>query len=261
MTPLLATAVAAFVLFTLVWLLSLRLRDASVVDAFWGPGFALATWVSFLLTPQGYLPRKLLVAGLVTLWALRLSAHILWRSRGQGEDPRYQEMRRGWGAAFPWVSLLTVFWLQAAILWVVALPLTVAQAAARPATLTWLDGLGVALFTAGFLFEAVGDWQLARFKADPANKGRLLTSGLWRYTRHPNYFGDALLWWGLTCLALATPGAWWTVLSPALMTFLLMKVSGVSLLEKRLTSRKPEFEDYARRTSAFFPWFPRESPR
>ncbi len=142
-------------------------------------------------------------------------------------------------------------------MWIISLPIQVAQISPVPDRLMWLDVTGVAIWIVGFLFEAVGDWQLMRFKADPNNAGKVMERGLWAYTRHPNYFGDAVLWWGLFTIALATPGSLWTIISPALMTLLLMKVSGVALLEKSLVKTKPEYQDYIRRTSAFFPWIPR----
>jgi len=240
---------------TLAWLLSLARRDASIVDAFWGPGFGFAAWIYVAASATRTL-RGALVAVLVTLWGLRLSLHILWRSRGRGEDYRYRSMRERDPAGFPRRSLLTVFWLQATLLWAISAPLFQAQRPG-PAGLTTLDGLGLTLFGLGFLFEAVGDWQLARFRNDPANAGRVMDRGLWRYTRHPNYFGDALLWWGFFCLALATPGSWWTLLSPVLMTLLLMRVSGVTLLEQKLRETRPDYRRYAEQTSAFFPWLPR----
>jgi steroid 5-alpha reductase family enzyme len=203
--------------------------------------------------------RSWLVACLVTLWGARLSAHILRRRHGQEEDPRYQAMRASRGRAFWWRSLFTVFWLQGTILWFVALPLLVAVRSEQPAALTAVDGVGCLLFAVGFGFEVVGDLQLRRFKADPSNRGQVLDSGLWRCTRHPNYFGDATLWWGLFTIAAATPGGWLTGLSPALMTFLLMRVSGVTLLEQSLTASKPGYRAYIARTPAFFPWFPRAS--
>jgi steroid 5-alpha reductase family enzyme len=166
-------------------------------------------------------------------------------------------MRASQGPAFWWRSLFTVFWLQGAILWFVALPLLVAVRATRPAVFTAVDGLGIALFAVGFGFEVVGDYQLERFRAGPRNRGKLLDTGLWRYTRHPNYFGDATLWWGLYAIAAATPGGWLTVLSPALMTFLLTRVSGVTLLEDGLKASNPGYHTYITRTPAFFPWFPR----
>ena len=243
---------------TLVWALSVRLRDASIADVCWGAGFVLLAWLYCLMSPT-LTPRSWLIAALSTLWGLRLSWHILRRNHGLGEDPRYRAMRATHGDAFWWRSLFTVFWLQGAILWVVALPLFVAIRAAQPTALTVVDGLGTALFTVGFGFEVVGDWQLARFKADPASRGQVLDHGLWRFTRHPNYFGDATLWWGFHLIAAATPGGWLTAPCPALMTFLLMRVSGVTLLEQGLRASKPAYREYAARTPAFFPWLPRTS--
>ena len=238
----------------LLWLLSLRLRDASIVDPFWGAGYVLLAWLGWM-SSEGAGPRRALALALVTAWGVRLSLHLLLRNAGKGEDPRYQAMRAGHGERFWLVSLFTVFGLQGALMWVISLPLQAALAADEPARLGILDGAGAALWAAGFLFEAVGDWQLARFRRDPASRGRVLDTGLWRYTRHPNYFGDALQWWGLGCLGLAA-GAPWTLVSPVLMTVLLLRVSGVSLLEKDIAERRPAYRDYVRRTSAFFPWFP-----
>ena len=239
-----------------VWGLSLWLQDASVADVSWGLGFVLLAWLYCLISPT-LTPRSWMVAILITLWGVRLSWHIFRRNHGRGEDPRYQAMRATHGHAFWWRSLFTVFWLQGAILWFVALPLLVAVRATYPAGLAAVDGLGVLLFAVGFVFEVVGDRQLQRFKADPSHRGQVLDRGLWRYTRHPNYFGDAVLWWGLFGVASATPGGWLTALSPALMTFLLMRVSGVTLLEQSLTTSKPGYRAYIARTPAFFPWFPR----
>jgi steroid 5-alpha reductase family enzyme len=246
---------AALALMTLAWRLSLARRDASIVDGFWGLGFVLATWI-YVGGRVAPTQRGDVVAALATLWGLRLSLHILWRSRGRAEDYRYHEMRERDPAGFPRRSLLTVFWLQAALLWAISAPIFQAQRPG-PSGLTALDWLGLGLFALGFPFEAVGDWQLARFRGDPANAGRVLDRGLWRYTRHPNYFGDAVVWWGLCCFALATPGSGWTLYSPALMTVLLMRVSGVTLLEKKLRETRPDYRRYAEETNAFFPWLPR----
>ena len=241
---------------TIVWLISLRLEDASVADICWGLGFVLLAWVYCCLSPT-LTPRSWLVAALVTLWGTRLSVHIFRRHHGHGEDPRYQAMRASHGSAFRWRSLFTVFWLQGAILWFVAVPLLVAVRAAEPGALNAVDGLGVLLFAIGFGFEVVGDYQLERFKAEPGNRGHVLDRGLWRYTRHPNYFGDATMWWGVYAIAAATPSGWLTVLSPILMTWLLMRVSGLTLLEEGLKASKPGYRAYIARTPAFFPWFPR----
>ncbi len=241
---------------TLVWMLSVKRRDASIADICWGLGFVLLAWLYCWLSPA-LTPRSWLVAALITLWGTRLAWHIARRNHGKDEDRRYQAMRASHGPAFWWRSVFTVFWLQGALLWFVALPVLVAVSAARPAALTAVDGLGILLFAVGFGFEVVGDAQLARFMADPGNRGNVLESGLWRYTRHPNYFGDATLWWGIYTVAVSTPGGWLTVLSPSLMTLLLMRVSGVTLLEDGLKASKPGYRAYIARTPAFFPWFPR----
>ncbi|HWX40313.1 MAG TPA: DUF1295 domain-containing protein [Blastocatellia bacterium] len=254
LTVLTDTLALTFTMMFLLWLLSLVKKDASIVDIFWGIGFTAIALACFLIT-QGYQGRKLLVLALTGIWGLRLALHIFTRNRGKGEDFRYRRMRKHYGNRFALVSLFTVFAFQGLLMWVISLPLQVAEISPLPARLTWLDYLGAAIWAIGFLFEAVGDWQLAQFKSDPANQGRVMDSGLWAYTRHPNYFGDALLWWGLFFIAVATPADVWTVFSPLIMTTLLMKVSGVALLEKTLVKTKPEYQDYVRRTSAFFPVF------
>src|SRR5688572_4170788 len=173
---------------TLVWMLSVRLRDASIADVWWGTGFLQLAWLYCFLSPV-LSPRSWLVAALVTLWGARLSLHIFRCNRGRGEDPRYQAMRASHGRAFWWRSLFTVFWLQGALLWFVALPLLAAVRATQPEALTTIDFVGVLIFAVGFAFEVAGDHQLEWFKADPLNRGTVLDRGLWRYTRHPNYFG------------------------------------------------------------------------
>lgn len=241
---------------TLLWLVSLALKNSSIVDIFWGTGYVIFAWAAFLLTPGGFAPRKALLVALVTLWGLRLSLHILARNWGKPEDFRYQAWRQEAGAIWWWYSFFKVFLLQGVLLWIIATPLLAAQVSAQPARLTWLDVLALLVWLCGFFFEAVGDWQLTRFKANPANKGQVLRTGVWRYTRHPNYFGDATQWWAYYLLALAA-GSWWTVFSPIIMTTLLLRVSGVLLLEKSLKDTKPGYKDYIETTSAFIPWFPR----
>jgi steroid 5-alpha reductase family enzyme len=243
-----------------VWLLSLPTRNASLADIFWGLGFVLIAWLSFALT-GGYLGRKLLLALLTTAWGLRLSLHIAWRNWGQGEDRRYQDWRAKRGASFWWVSLFTVFLIQAVLLWLISLAVQFGQISPAPARFTGLDFLGSLVWAAGFTFEAVADWQLARFKADPANRGKVMNRGLWAYSRHPNYFGESLIWWGLFLVALATPYGWWALISPVVITFLLLKVSGVVLLEKDIVARRPEYQEYLETTSAFIPWFPKRRQR
>ncbi len=239
-----------------VWLLSLVKKDASVVDIFWGLGFVLIAAVCRSAT-GGYHGRKVLITSLAAVWGLRLALHIFLRNKGKGEDYRYQAMRRRFGWRFPIVSLFTVFGLQGVLMWIISLPIQIAQISREPSRLTWLDWTGAFIWLIGFLFESVGDLQLTLFKFDPRNKGKVMDRGLWRYTRHPNYFGDALLWWGFFVIALSTPSGKWTVIGPLIMTGLLMKVSGAALLEKTLTKTKPEYSGYASRTSAFFPWMPR----
>jgi len=246
----------ALTVVVLVWGLSLLRRDASIIDIFWGPGFVALAWTYAVLV-NGWPPRTLLTLALVSLWGLRLAAHIFWRSRGKPEDYRYAEMRKRHGKHFWWVSLFTVFLLQGVLLWLISAPLLQSIATAEPAGLILLDVGAAALFVLGFLFETIGDLQLARFRSDPENRGKVLQSGLWRYTRHPNYFGDAVVWWSFFLLALSTPGAVWTLFSPVLMTLLLLKVSGVGLLEKKLNRTRPEYADYVARTNAFVPWFPK----
>jgi len=240
---------------TLVWLLSLAKRDASIIDPVWGAGFVLVAWLAGWLNHPVEM-RAMLLAALTTIWGLRLSLFLLWRNWGHGEDRRYRAMRNHHGPRFWWISLFTVFVLQAMILWFVSLPIQVAASSGQPSPLNWLDGLGIVLWTIGFTFEATGDWQLARFKAEPVNAGRVMDRGLWRLTRHPNYFGDFCVWWGLYLVA-AGAGAGWTICSPLLMSFLLIKISGVTLLESTITDRRPDYAAYKARTNAFIPGPPK----
>ncbi len=240
---------------TLLWLLSIYLKNASIVDPFWGTGFVILVWFYFSQTDAGFAARKLLVTGLVTLWGLRLSLYLLWRSWGKGEDYRYQRFRQRYGPErYWWFSFFQVFLLQGVLILLVSAPLLGAQL--RGGALNWLDGVATAVFLVGFAFEAGGDYQLARFKADPANKGKLLTTGFWRYTRHPNYFGDAAVWWSFGLFSLAA-GSLLPALGAVLMTILIIRVSGVALLEKDLKKSKPGYEEYVQQTNAFFPWFPK----
>lgn len=243
-------------LMLLLWGISLSIKNSSIVDIFWGTGFVITGWVYFLLAPEGLLIRKLLISLLTTIWGLRLSLHILKRNWGKEEDFRYQAWRKEAGAAWWWRSYFKVFFLQGILMWIISIPLLAAQFLRGSPYLTALDILGVLVWGVGFFFEAVGDLQLARFKADPTNKGRVMERGVWRYTRHPNYFGDAAQWWGYYLVAISA-GGWWTIFSPILMTLFLLRVSGVTLLEKTLATR-PGYEAYIRNTSAFIPWFPRK---
>jgi steroid 5-alpha reductase family enzyme len=244
------------VLVLLIWLVSLTTHDAGIIDMYWGAGFAMAAWTYLSFSPGEFTARRLLVALLVTAWGLRLSGYIYLRNRGKPEDFRYAAWRKQHGQSWWWKSLFQVFLLQGLLLWIISIPLLLVQAQpAGPSDLGWLDALAIVVWGAGFYFEAAGDWQLVRFKNNPKNKGKLLSSGVWRYTRHPNYFGDAAQWWGFYLLAVAA-GGWWTLYAPAIMTFLLVRVSGVALLEKTLSNR-PGYREYIETTSAFFPWPPR----
>lgn len=240
-------------LMLLLWLASLALRDVSIVDVFWGLGFIVIAGVTFACIgePTG---RKWLLLGMTGTWGLRLAVHLGRRKFGTLEDARYRAMRERIGPNFGFVSLFLVFGLQGLIMGIVSLPLLTGQLDRAP--LGWLDAAGVAVFSVGLLFETVGDLQLARFKADPANEGKVMDCGLWRYTRHPNYFGDFLVWWGIYLTALGTGDGWWTIVGPLLMSVLLLRVSGVTLLERSLRRSKPGYAEYAARTSSFFPWPP-----
>jgi len=235
------------------WVVSLPIRNVSIVDSIWSLMFLLAA--SVYAWGQDVLgARALAVLAMVAAWALRLAIHIAWRNRGHGEDFRYREIRARNEPGFAFKSLYLVFGLQAVLAWVVSLPLL--AAVNSTAALTPLDLAGIILWCAGMAFEVLGDAQLARFKADPDNRGKVLDRGLWRYTRHPNYFGEFCVWWGLFLVALAA-GGWWSLVGPALMSVLLLKVSGVALLEKDIGERRPGYRDYMRRTNAFFPGPPR----
>ena len=243
------------VLVTALWAVSVAVRDTSIVDIFWGSGFAVIAWVSFA-AGEGSAGRSLLLAALVSVWALRLTLHLAVRNLGKGEDRRYAAMRERHGDRWPLRSLFVVFWLQGALMWIVSLPVQVPMADVAPAGLGVLDFLGIAVWLVGFAFESIGDRQLTRFKADPANRGRVMDRGLWRYTRHPNYFGDFCVWWGIWLVALSS-GAWWTAIGPAVMSVLLIRVSGAALLERSLIKRRPGYAEYVKRTSGFFPRPPR----
>jgi steroid 5-alpha reductase family enzyme len=231
------------------WAASVAKGDAGLVDSLWSLFFLLAALVYAATVPESG-SRAALVLTLVALWAVRLSAHVTWRNWGQPEDRRYRAIRERNEPGFRWKSLYLVFGLQATLAWVLSVPLL--AAIASPGPLNALDYAGVALWLSGMLFEAVGDWQLARFKARPENAGRVMDRGLWRYTRHPNYFGEACRWWGFFLIA-AAGGGWWTVFAPVLMTYLLLRVSGVALLEQDIGERRPGYREYVARTNAFLP--------
>jgi steroid 5-alpha reductase family enzyme len=253
---LLVSALAIGLLMLVTWVVSVVIDDASIVDIVWGLGFALATWSAFLFSDEGSTPRGIVILVLVSVWGLRLTGYLAWRNIGKGEDRRYQQMRKKSPDSFWLISLWKVFGLQAVIMWVVAVPAVVTLVS--DTSLWWLDYIGIAIWAVGLFFETVGDIQLARFKARPGSKGQVMDGGLWRYTRHPNYFGDFCVWWGIYLVA-AAGGAWWAIFSPLVMSALLMRYSGVGLLEKTIKRRRPGYDEYARRTNAFFPGPPKAS--
>jgi len=254
----LASLFAAMLLMSLAWGVSIVLRNAGVADIFWGLGFVLVAWLTFILS-NGHLPRSILLTLTASLWGLRLAAHIWARNKGEPEDRRYRTLREKEGQHFWYSSLYKVFWLQGVLLWVISLALQTGIASAAPVRWTWLDGLGLFVWMVGFVFETTADWQLTQFKKDPSNKGKVMNRGLWKYSRHPNYFGETLIWWGIFVISLSSPDSGWTIISPATITFLLLRVSGVRLLEKTIQERRPEYASYIRNTSAFIPWFPKNA--
>lgn len=252
-------AVLVVVYMTAWFIFALLRKDNSLADVAWGLGFVLLAGVT--LARRGDMEaRPLLISGLIFLWGMRLAVHILARKRKKGEDYRYAQWRAKWGRMFVLRSYIQVFLLQGLFMLVIAWPVILVNSSQRVSVgpLGLLDLVGTLVWIVGFLFEAVGDAQLARFKRDPANRGRVMTRGLWAVTRHPNYFGEALMWWGIWLVALSVPTGWTAVVSPVLITFLLLRVSGVPLLEKKYAGNA-EFREYARRTSVFVPWFPKKS--
>jgi steroid 5-alpha reductase family enzyme len=239
----------------LTWLVSIVRRDVSIVDVLWPLLLLAAALVHAGANPS---PAAALIVGLVAVWGLRLALHILLRNRGRGEDRRYVAIRRKYSPNFGIKSLFIIFGFQTVLAWIISLPLGLAIG--QPHVMHWSTGLAVMLFVAGFLFESIADAQLMRFRADPASADRVLDRGLWRYSRHPNYFGECLVWWAFWLLALPG-GGWWTVFSPLLMTWLLLRFSGVTLLEHDIAERRPGYRDYVERTNAFIPGAPRARTR
>lgn len=268
---LIASAGSIALLMFATWIWSVLRKDAGVVDVAWGLGFVVVAAVAYALGDAAG-PRRLLLPAMAALWGLRLSGFLAWRNLvvemypggelNLKEDRRYGALRRKHGERFWWVSLFTVFGVQGALLFFVSLPLQVMQAIPGRTNLSWVDYLGVLIFLGGLFFEAVGDIQLLNFRLNPGSHGQVLNTGLWRYTRHPNYFGDATAWWGMFVVAsMSGVGVLATVLSPLVMTVLLLKVSGVALTERNIVERRPKYRQYIESTSAFLPWLPRRAPQ
>lgn len=246
-------SVAVIVYMTAWFPVAIWLRRNDVADVGWGLGFLLVAITSLLFHPAT--SRSVLVTALVAVWGIRLALYVYLRNRGKPEDFRYREWREEWGRNFYIRTYLQVFLFQAILLVLVATPVIYVSSVESP-PLSYGDVLGVLVWTIGFFFEAIGDRQLARFKSDPLNKGRIMTSGLWRLTRHPNYFGEVVLWWGIFLIVLSVPGGWRTIIGPATITFLILKVSGIPMLEAKYRGN-PQYDGYKRRTSSFFPLPPR----
>jgi steroid 5-alpha reductase family enzyme len=253
-----AILVAAF---ALLWLICLGLKDVTPVDSSWALGMVVMAASTYVLT-HGNPERKLLLLVLSAAWGIRLGWYMLWRWRHHGPDRRYVALldkakrNRGWG--FGKASLLLVFATQAPLLFIVCLPVQLGQLDKAP-PLGLLGYAGAALAVFGIVFESLADYQLVRFKADPANSGKVMDRGLWRYTRHPNHFGDACAWWGIYLVAAETTAGRWAIIGPMLLTWTLMKWSGAPTVEGSMRRKKPDYEDYIRRTAAFFPWPPRQA--
>lgn len=243
-----------WILVTLLWLLSIYLKNVSIVDIFWGFGFVVVNAFYFFKLDEPQLRNWLLLC-LVSIWGLRLTIYLAIRNIGKPEDYRYQQFRKDYGEQrYWWFSYFQVFLLQGALIMIVSLPLLHIQT-----TLTqfwWLDYVAIVIWVIGFVFEAGGDYQLYRFKQNLNNKGKVLNTGFWRYTRHPNYFGDAAVWWSCALFSIAA-GGYWQIIGSIIMTLLIIKVSGVAMLERSLKDKKPKYKEYIKNTNAFIPWFPK----
>lgn len=255
-TALITAAIAIAILMVTTWIVSVAMKNASIVDIVWGAGFVVVAWAVALSVDGGLDGRKALIVGMTSIWGLRLAGYLAWRNHGKGEDYRYRAMRKRWGPRFPIISLGTVFAFQGLMMWIVSLPVQLGQADATP-DLGLIALIGALVWLVGLFFEVVGDAQLSRFKADPANAGTVMDRGLWRYTRHPNYFGDACVWWGIALVAAETGSGAWGLIGALVMTVLLRRVSGVTLLEKSLVKRRAGYDEYIARTSPFVPRPPR----
>lgn len=250
-------AIIILSLVTILWIWSIFIKNVSIVDIFWGVGFVIVN--AFYVFMSGELDaRKIVILTLVSIWGLRLAIYLAFRNIGKGEDFRYQEFRRNYGPKrYWWFSFFQTFLLQGVLIMIVSLPFLGIHSSVNSGELKLLDYIGITVWFIGFTFEAGGDYQLSRFKRDLKNKGKVLNTGFWKYTRHPNYFGDSAVWWAYALFSIAA-GSYWQIVGSIIMTLLIIKISGVSLLEKTLKETKPQYRDYIKKTNSFFPWFPKK---
>ena len=248
------TATVILIYMSVLYFIALALKDNSIADIGWGMGFGIAGLTNYFWSPAPSL-RFGLVMILIIIWGLRLSSYIYLRGRGKGEDFRYRQWRRDWGQSWKIRSFLQVFMLQGLLLLCIFSPVFLLHQDIGSALNGW-DAIGIFVWLSGFLFESIADGQLMRFKAQPQNKGKIMTSGLWHFSRHPNYFGEALLWWGIGLIAFNLPNGWFAFLGPFILTFLLLRISGVPMLEKKYADN-PAYQKYVTQTNVFFPWFRR----
>ncbi len=257
MTLFLQASLLILVLVSLLWIWSIFLKNVSIVDIFWGIGFVVVNAFYLFMSDEINI-RKILISSLVSIWGLRLAIYLAIRNIGKGEDFRYQEFRKNYGPKrYWWFSFFQTFLLQGVLIMIISLPLLGIHSSTNSGELNILDYLGITVWLIGFAFEAGGDFQLARFKRDAANKGKVLNTGFWKYTRHPNYFGDSAVWWAYAIFSIAA-GSYWQIIGSVIMTLLIIKISGVALLEKTLNDTKPQYREYIEKTNSFFPWFPKK---
>jgi steroid 5-alpha reductase family enzyme len=249
-------AIVAFSYFTVLFILAVILKDNSILDIAWGPGFIVVTWAVLLINAD-FGAHQFLTAALVTVWGLRLGIRIFRRNKGKGEDPRYVKFRREWGKYFLLRSYFQLFIFQAFIVMLNLAPVLIIMSGFTE-NLVWSDYIGLAIWVVGFLFESIGDYELDTFLKDPENRGTIINKGLWKYTRHPNYFGESIMWWGIFVIALNQPWGWVGVIGPVVITGMILFVSGIPMTEKLMENR-PGWDEYKRTTSAFVPWFKKVS--
>lgn len=253
----LQASILIWVLVTLLWLLSVFLKNVSIVDIFWGFGFVIVN-AFYTYNLEIINPRSWLLFALVSIWGLRLTTYLAIRNIGKEEDYRYQQFRKDYGAnRYWWFSYFQVFLLQGVLILLVSLPFLGVHLSDTSGELMWLDYLAILVWFVGFSFEAGGDYQLYTFKKNKKNNGKVLDTGFWKYTRHPNYFGDSTVWWAFALFSIAS-GGYWQIIGAIIMTLLIIKVSGVAMLERTLKETKPKYRNYIENTNAFIPWFPKK---